>query len=590
MTDKRDLIGKILEHRYEVEDLIGEGAMGYVYRGRQIRLKRPVAIKVPRPDLTANSEFMERFEREALAMAKCVHENIVTIFDVYVSRTPGEISYIAMELVNGPELDDFLRDHSAELKVGDVVDLFLQLARAIDAAHGAGVIHRDIKPSNIVVTQPKMIPKIMDFGIARGRLDQSLLTQTDVTIGTPAYMAPELIKGENAGPAADIYSFAQTIYYLLARAQPFTGTSTIALMYAKVHKSPTPLRDYNEHWPEALGDVLDQGLHKLPDKRPATALELARSIEKALSSFKDYPFSQFFVDPDAVETIVVPVVQPAAPQALPRWLIFAGVAVMAFIFLGAGYWAVQSLTGADGADVDLIVVNTQAQGGLDVSGDHADSIKSADPKRTDINNSSSEEIVAGVAAETSAPDAGMDSQEPIAPTQAEILAEPVREIISSPMTEPIASAPSIDSELARILNGTYDWGNDLSGPPRQLQLNLVDNVFLNQIRYSVFRGDMEELNRALIDVDAESRLRFHGLIEALLKHNRDIKLIYTRTSARVDSQYALIEFETGLTGLPRSGDSKNESVLIPKFKAKAVLKKSGRDWKLLTWPHFSNPM
>ncbi len=143
-VDVLGLVGRVLEDRYEIEELIGAGAMGYVYRGRQLRLRRAVAIKVPKPELTSNPEFMARFEREALTMARCVHENICAIYDVSVPKDPGGLTYIAMEMINGAELDRFLRAEEGNLTVRAVVDILKQIARGIDAAHAAGIIHRDI--------------------------------------------------------------------------------------------------------------------------------------------------------------------------------------------------------------------------------------------------------------------------------------------------------------------------------------------------------------------------------------------------------------------------------------------------------------
>lgn len=288
------LPGRVLQDAFEVEDQIGMGAMGAVFRGRQIRLRRTVAIKVPKPEYAADPEFLARFEREALTMAKLVHENVVQIFDVFVSKSTAEPSFIVMELVEGSELEKFLRQQEQSLTVAAVCDLFEQVARGIDAANSRGIIHRDIKPSNIVVTMPQRVAKIMDFGIARIEMENVFATQDSSTMGTPAYMAPEQVAGQRLTPAADIYSFAMTMYKLLARSLPFESTTNNGILFAQVHTEPMPIHARNPELPFALSNALMDGLAKLPQNRPASAIELARNVTKALEPMAARPFAELF--------------------------------------------------------------------------------------------------------------------------------------------------------------------------------------------------------------------------------------------------------------------------------------------------------
>jgi serine/threonine-protein kinase len=289
------LPGKTLHGAYEVEELIGMGAMGAVYRGRQIRLRRTVAIKVPKPDLAANPDYIQRFEREALTMAKLVHENVVQIFDVFVSPNPAEPSFIVMEFVEGCELETFLHTQERSLTVAAVCELFTQVARGIDSANSRGVVHRDIKPSNIVVTLPSRVAKIMDFGIARVEMENVFATQDTKTMGTPAYMAPEQVTAKPLGPACDIYAFAMMIFRLLARRLPFDCSTSSALLFAQVHTPPIPLDICNPRIPRAAALAVAEGLAKKPLDRPATATQLAAKLTAGLEPLAQRPFGELFL-------------------------------------------------------------------------------------------------------------------------------------------------------------------------------------------------------------------------------------------------------------------------------------------------------
>ncbi|CAN5185868.1 hypothetical protein BH09SUM1_BH09SUM1_13880 [soil metagenome] len=289
------LIGKAIDDRYQVDELIGQGAMGAVFRARQLRLRRDVAIKVPKPEFCNDPEFLARFEREALTMAKLVHENVVQVFDVYVSKNPNVPSFIAMEIVEGAELEKFLRLQENSLTVAAVVDIFMQVARGLDTAHQHGIVHRDIKPSNIIVTMPQRVAKIMDFGIARIDMDGVFATQEAAAIGTPAFMAPEQVRGEAIiTPAADIYAFAMTIYRLLARKIAFEATSATSLLFKQVNEAPIPLHERNPRVPPEVHKVLLKALNKDPEKRPISVVEFVGEVAEALKPLENVAFSELF--------------------------------------------------------------------------------------------------------------------------------------------------------------------------------------------------------------------------------------------------------------------------------------------------------
>ncbi|MDK2971267.1 MAG: eukaryotic-like serine/threonine-protein kinase [Candidatus Sumerlaeota bacterium] len=288
------LIGRIIDDRYEVHDLLGQGAMGAVFRATQIRLRRTVALKVPKPHLLGNSGFMGRFEREALTMAKVVHENVVQTHDVFISRDPAIPSFIVMEFVEGPNLDDYVRIEKTTMTVRALVDLLVAAARGLDAAHEMGIVHRDIKPSNIVVTLPKGIPKIMDFGIARVDMDDVFATQDDSIVGTPAFMAPEQVRGGTITPAADVYAFGMMLYRLLTNKFAFDAKAKSDVLVCQIKDPPVPMPQRNRHIPPAAWNALAPALAKDPAERPASATALMAKISEAIAPIEQVTLADLY--------------------------------------------------------------------------------------------------------------------------------------------------------------------------------------------------------------------------------------------------------------------------------------------------------
>ena len=328
--DPEGLIGAVLDDRFRLEALIGEGRMGYVYRASQIRLRRNVAIKIPRPEIAENADYMCRFEREALTLAQCDHENIVHIYDVHVSEDPAVLDYLVMEYVSGEPLDEFIEREQDRLTIGELVDILRQLAEGLDAAHGAGVIHRDIKPANLVVTEPRRVAKIMDFGIAKARLENAYNTHYMKAVGTPAYMAPEQVRNDPVTAATDIYAFGMTLYRIFARALPFDVDNVESLFYAHVNDDPIPLRHMNEAWPLALEIALGRAIAKKPEHRYANALSLMLDVEYALEDYLDEPIGRFFYQEDYYEGRDVASVRPGFLRDM-RLLVVGALVVVAAI-------------------------------------------------------------------------------------------------------------------------------------------------------------------------------------------------------------------------------------------------------------------
>ena len=252
---------------YEILASIGAGGMGQVYRARDARLNRDVAIKV------SGEQFSERFEREAKAIAALNHPNICQIYDVGPN-------YLVMEYIDGRPIVDC--EQPQALPPAEALRLARQIAAALEAAHAKGIIHRDLKPANILATSGGAV-KLLDFGLAKqsvGSLTddetQTMVTQVGTIMGTPAYMSPEQAEGKPADARSDIFSFGAVLYEMLAGRRAFSGGSSAATLGAIVHKNPEPLNA-----PPALEAIVRKCLSKSPDGRFQTATDLRRALEAA---------------------------------------------------------------------------------------------------------------------------------------------------------------------------------------------------------------------------------------------------------------------------------------------------------------------
>jgi len=297
-------IGSIVDERYEILGILGSGGMGRVYKARQLNLNRIVAIKVPSDAVLKNEEFLARFVREGSTCARVAHGHIVSIYDVHSGKRP----YIVMEYVDGMPLNQFLQEEQTTLFVSDLLEIIGQVCQGLEAAHASGVVHRDIKPANIVITHEGHRVKVMDFGIARVS-DNSALTTASSMMGTPFYMAPEQIKGEEVGPATDLYALACLVYYLFTGKLVFDG-EVATLIYKHVSAKPVPPYSLNPMLPKSLDAVLLRGLSKNPRERYPSALEFHRELCKAMRPIAQLPYSQIFARPQ-------PAVHPSPQQKTP---------------------------------------------------------------------------------------------------------------------------------------------------------------------------------------------------------------------------------------------------------------------------------
>jgi len=242
--------------RYKVLRKLGGGGMGVVYLAEDALLKRQVAIKLVRGSFAEHEHAMLRFQREAEVSARLNHPNVIVVYDV--GEEPGFGPFIAMEFVAGSDVDQMIRD--ARLDDEGRIQVLIQGMRALEAAHKAGIVHRDIKPANLLVSADGRV-KLLDFGIARG--DESTLTATGMFLGTPGFMAPEQIKGDEASPATDRYSFFVLALELFTGRRPFRADSTPALLYKIVNDPP----DFGDTLAEPLRSVFVRALAKDPAAR-----------------------------------------------------------------------------------------------------------------------------------------------------------------------------------------------------------------------------------------------------------------------------------------------------------------------------------
>jgi serine/threonine-protein kinase len=265
---------------YHLVEKLGQGAMGTVYKARQLSMNRLVAIKVLSPRLAANPEFLERLKREAHLAAKLSHNNIVQAIDV---GSAGKIHYFIMEYVEGRTIREELNAGKV-YEERDAVDIVLQIAQAVQHAHRRGLIHRDIKPANILLTA-EGIAKLLDLGMARETADDALAQrEKGLSIGTPYYMAPEQIYGEeDIDVRADIYSLGATLYHMTTGQVPFPGSGVDDVFQGHLERELTPPDHINTKLSSGLGEVAEFMLARRREQRYRTPDDLIIDLECLLN-------------------------------------------------------------------------------------------------------------------------------------------------------------------------------------------------------------------------------------------------------------------------------------------------------------------
>ncbi|MEU3560885.1 serine/threonine-protein kinase [Kitasatospora sp. NPDC006786] len=306
-------VGDVLDGRYELVEKLGQGGFGVVWRARDTRMGRPVAVKVIGHRGGDRAKAALRFVREAGAAGNLSHPHIVTVHDLGQCELGGEeVTYLVMELLTGRTLTEVLRagvpEPALSLRWGR------QIGGALAAAHDAGMVHRDIKPDNVMITDTGQL-KVLDFGIAQLDTGAGGLTTTGTIVGSPAYMAPERWTGGRVDGRADLYALGCVLIELFTGARPFGGDSTPVLMYQHLNEAPAPLDPAQFGLPPQVAGLVAELLAKDPADRPADA----RSVERRLAELADWPGGRAASARPPAPTVVErpgPVVPPP-PSALP---------------------------------------------------------------------------------------------------------------------------------------------------------------------------------------------------------------------------------------------------------------------------------
>ncbi|HEX3716198.1 MAG TPA: Stk1 family PASTA domain-containing Ser/Thr kinase [Trebonia sp.] len=276
----------LLGDRYELDGVVGRGGMAEVYRARDLRLDRVVAIKTLRADLARDQTFQARFRREAQSAASLNNPSIVAVYDTGEDLTSGSsIPFIVMEFVDGRTVRDLLIE-GHRLLPERTLEIVSGVLRALEYSHQAGIVHRDIKPGNVMVTRNGDI-KVMDFGIARAMSDdQATMTQTAQVIGTAQYLSPEQARGERVDARSDLYSTGCLMYELLTGRPPFTGDSPVAIAYQHVRENPVPPSRIDPSLPPWADSIVLKAMAKSPNDRYQSAAEMQADIQRAASGMQ----------------------------------------------------------------------------------------------------------------------------------------------------------------------------------------------------------------------------------------------------------------------------------------------------------------
>ncbi len=258
---------------YEIERLLGRGGMGVVYKARQVSLNRIVALKILNPTLSSDPAFVKRFHREAQAVARLNHQNIVHIYDI---GEENGMHFFSMEYVKGRLLSEIL-DKEGFLRVGQAVDIIFQVARALRYAHSKNIIHRDVKPSNIIVDRLSRV-KVMDFGLAKLG-GNTRLTRTDTVLGTVKYMSPEQARGETVDHRTDIWSMGIVLYEMLAGMTPFKATNEAALIHKIIYEPVPDLNDLSPETPPQLRAIVAKTMAKDKNERYQSVSDFLKDLQ-----------------------------------------------------------------------------------------------------------------------------------------------------------------------------------------------------------------------------------------------------------------------------------------------------------------------
>lgn len=279
-----NLIGKILEERYRISELIGTGGMANVYKATDLIDGTVVAVKILREECRSNSELVRRFKNESKAISVLDHPNIVKVFDFSMTE---KIQYIIMEYIDGITLKEYMEYRGQPLTYKETLHFITQVLAALQHAHERGIVHRDIKPQNMMLLSDSSI-KVMDFGIARFSRSENQ-TMTDKAIGSVHYISPEQARGGATDAKADLYSVGVMMYEMLSGRLPFESDSPVSVAIKQISDTATPLRELNPAVPEALASITERAMAKDPRERYPSAQAMLADIDE----FKRNPSVKF---------------------------------------------------------------------------------------------------------------------------------------------------------------------------------------------------------------------------------------------------------------------------------------------------------
>ncbi|HET9596922.1 MAG TPA: serine/threonine-protein kinase [Anaeromyxobacteraceae bacterium] len=313
------LLGRVVGDRYRIMCRIGSGGMGTVYRAEHVLLRKRVAVKVLRPELSSDDELVRRFQQEAIAASAIGQENIVDVTDF--GRTAQGALYFVMEELPGVSLGALLRARGS-LPVERAAPILAQVCRALGAAHARGIVHRDLKPDNVLVMRRDDgtdFVKVVDFGISKtgsGR-EPARLTRAGTIIGTPEYMAPEQGAAATVDHRADVYAFGVLAYELVTGTLPFQGETAIATLLEHQTKPPEPPGRRRPGLDPELERLILRALAKRPEERPQSMAEVASALTRVLVALGLPPVYERAPDPPPARAPYAGFTQRFAPPATP---------------------------------------------------------------------------------------------------------------------------------------------------------------------------------------------------------------------------------------------------------------------------------
>ena len=294
-----NLEGKLLGNRYEIIEKIGNGGMATVYKATDKVLKRNVAVKILRDEFTTDDEFIKRFEVEAQSAARLTHPNIVSIYDVGVD---GNLYYIVMELIQGKTLKEIIVKEKGPLPWKWSINVSIQIASALEMAHGNNIIHRDIKPHNIIITEDG-VAKVTDFGIAKA-VSNSTITAFGTTIGSVHYFSPEHARGGFTDAKSDLYSLGVVMYEMVTGRVPFDADTPVSVALKHMQEEPVEPIELNPNLPIAVNKIIMRALQKDTTLRYQTASEMLVDLKKSLKDPEGDFVEELEYDPTAKTQVI----------------------------------------------------------------------------------------------------------------------------------------------------------------------------------------------------------------------------------------------------------------------------------------------